>query len=66
MNCQERFAFARLQGSFDTSIETTRPYKLSGKMIFGNKQIDGEFLKIVIFSDEAHFHLTGFVNKQNY
>ena len=37
---------------------------------FGNKmadriESDSEFLKQIIFSDEAHFHLSGHVNRQN-
>ena len=27
--------------------------------------MNGDFTKKIIFSDEAHFHLSGFVNKQN-
>ena len=26
---------------------------------------DDQFLKKIIFSDKAHFHISGFVNKQN-
>lgn len=29
------------------------------------RQIDEDFSQKIIFSDEAHFHLSGFVNKQN-
>ena len=29
------------------------------------RQTDDDFLQKIIFSDEAHFHLCGFVNKQN-
>ena len=28
--------------------------------------MDNNFAKQIIFSDKAHFHLSGFVNKQNY
>lgn len=28
-------------------------------------EVNGDFTKKIIFSDEAHFHLCGFVNKQN-
>ncbi|KAG8297997.1 hypothetical protein J6590_108292 [Homalodisca vitripennis] len=28
-------------------------------------EVNGDFSKKIIFSDEAHFHLSGFVNKQN-
>lgn len=33
--------------------------------VLENKSIDKDFLKKIIFSDEAHFHLNGYVNKQN-
>lgn len=33
--------------------------------IFEQLQTDDEFHNKIIFSDEAHFHLNGFVNKQN-
>lgn len=29
------------------------------------RQADDNFLQKIIFSNEAHFHLSGFVNKQN-
>ncbi|XP_055307310.1 uncharacterized protein LOC129571528, partial [Sitodiplosis mosellana] len=31
----------------------------------GKEAADADFLKKVIFSDEAHFHLNGYVNRQN-
>jgi len=33
--------------------------------ILEHQQIDGDFSKKIIFSDEAHFQLNGYVNKQN-
>jgi hypothetical protein len=30
-----------------------------------SKQCSVDFVKKIIFSDEAHFHLSGYVNKQN-
>ena len=32
---------------------------------FENQQVDADFSAKIMFSDEAHFHLDGFVNKQN-
>lgn len=33
--------------------------------VLENQQVDGDFVKKIIFSDEAHFHVDGYVNKQN-
>lgn len=33
--------------------------------VLENKEVDGEFCKKIILSDEAHFDLSGYVNKQN-
>ena len=33
--------------------------------VLDNHQVDGDFAKKIIFSDEAHFQLNGYVNKQN-
>ncbi|ERL84842.1 hypothetical protein D910_02266 [Dendroctonus ponderosae] len=33
--------------------------------ILGQRQLGGDFSTKIIFSDEAHFHLDGFVNEQN-
>ena len=33
--------------------------------IIEHKQVDADFLNKVMFSDEAHFHLDSFVNRQN-
>lgn len=33
--------------------------------ILGKRETDGDFSHKIIFSDEAHFHLNGYVNKQN-
>jgi len=35
------------------------------KWILGRQQQDETFSRRIIFSDEAHFHLFGYVNKQN-
>jgi hypothetical protein len=33
--------------------------------MLGNQKVDGNFSKKIIFSDEVHFQLNGYVNKQN-
>jgi hypothetical protein len=33
--------------------------------VLENQKVDGYFLKKIVFSDEAHFHLDGYVNTQN-
>lgn len=34
--------------------------------VMEQSEVDANFSKKVIFSDEAHFHMNGFVNKQNF
>ncbi|CAK9827077.1 hypothetical protein ANTRET_LOCUS4812 [Anthophora retusa] len=33
--------------------------------IMEQQQVDADFSNKIIFNDEAHFHLDGFVNRQN-
>ena len=36
-----------------------------GNWMLENQKVDGNFSKKIIFSDEAHFQLDGYVNTQN-
>ena len=47
------------------SVMSARQRVDFGNIIADHIEADPEFLKQIIFSDEAHFHLSGQVNRQN-
>jgi len=62
----ERSASACLQDSADARTQANRP--CAENLLIGvleNQKVDSNFSKKVIFSDEAHFQLDGYLNTQN-
>ena len=58
-----RLAFTHLQGAIDSRTKAKR--RQWSEWWEEMATVDDLFSKKIIFSDEAHFHLSGFVNKQN-
>lgn len=63
----ERYWFAGLQNSIRAKIEATQSLVRRGLVESAQKKIavDLDFHKRILFSDEAHFCMNGYVNKQN-
>lgn len=63
--CQERFASSCLR-PFDHELKPIDHAERREffEWIMEQQQVDVDFSSHMIFSDEAHFHLNGYVNRQ--